>query len=41
MEKEILLKEIENTILKIIKDEKVRSIDDIHGDIWKEIKKYL
>ena len=27
--------------IKCVKDEKVRSIDDIHGDIWKEIKKYL
>ena len=27
--------------IKCVKDEKIRSIDDIHGDIWKEIKKYL
>ena len=27
--------------IKCVENEKVRSIDDIHEDIWKEIKKYL
>ena len=27
--------------IKCVENEKVRSIDEIHGDIWKEIKKYL
>ena len=27
--------------IKCVKDEKVRSIDDIHEDIWEKIKKYL
>ena len=36
-----LVKKYDWKEIKCIENEKVRSIDDIHEDIWKEIKKYL
>ena len=36
-----LVKKYDWKEIKCVENEKVRSIDDIHEDIWKEIKKYL